>query len=273
MELPFLLHLFQQRKSDQPSPWLTLPLKSWVFFNPISSRVLRSFLFCTPHGLKVLLRLSSQWEELQQPLLPFTGREKPCLWHPISDLKYTSVLPTQVTTKQFSSVKLHFSGFWGDSSPLARPQEAKLWEPLTLSKAFSVSAVCILFKSNIFFSASTFSLFSATSWSRAALCFSSSHWWPSSSSCCFRWVFTWISSSFSLWIWFSISQITWNKEQRKWKNPHIYKTKPTWFSQAVSWGREQTQRILYPFSWLLLLLFPFSSYMQMNTDPPCLKHR
>lgn len=88
-------------------------------------------------------------------------------------------------------------------------------EPLTLSKAFSFSAVWIFFMSNVILSASAFSLLSAVSWSRAAFCFSSSHWCLSSSSCCFRWAFTWRSSSFSWWIWFSISQITWNTEQTK----------------------------------------------------------
>lgn len=110
-------------------------------------------------------------------------------------------------------VHLWLSDLWGNHSSPAVPQEAALDDFLTLSKVFSVSAACTFFMSSTILSVSAFSWLTAALWSRAALCLSSSLWRLSSISCCFCWAFTWTSSSFSLWIWLSRSQITWNREQ------------------------------------------------------------
>lgn len=78
---------------------------------------------------------------------------------------------------------------------------------LTFSRVISVSAACVFFSSILTLSDSAFSLLTAVSWSLAALCFSSSRRRPSSTSCCFRWEFTLISSSLNLWTWASMSAI------------------------------------------------------------------
>lgn len=81
-------------------------------------------------------------------------------------------------------------------------------QPPTFSSVSSVSAAWVFFSSSLIFSDSAFSLLTAASWSRAALCFSSSRSSPSSTSCCFRCEFTLTSSSLSLCTCASMSAIT-----------------------------------------------------------------